>query len=124
MGILNWLFGKKTAPDVPNDGAEAQAVLVYLQGSGLPQEVYDEYDLATLEDQLMEVIELNVLGEFDGNEFGHEGVTLFMYAPDAERLFAGIEPVLRAYPLCKNATVTIRYGAPGAPERKLLLETH
>jgi hypothetical protein len=42
---------------------------------------------------------------------------LFLYGPDADKLFAGVEPVLRNYPLCQGAKVVLRYGGPGAPER-------
>ena len=102
---------------LPNE----QAVLVYLDGQNLPQEVYEDYDVSTLEDQLSEVIESQSLGEFDGNEFGPDGVTLYMYSPDAEKLFSGIESVLRAYPLCQNARVVIRQGGPGSQAREIRL---
>jgi tetratricopeptide (TPR) repeat protein len=97
------------------------AVLIQLDGSTLPDAVYRDYDLATLEDQLAEAIEPQGLGEFDGNEFGPENVTLFLYGADAEALFAAIEPVLKAYPLCQNARVIIRQGPPGSPEREVSL---
>lgn len=61
------------------------------------------------------------LGIFDGNGVGPGEATLFMYGPDAERLFAGIEKTLRAYPLCQNARVVIRKGGPGAEEREIRL---
>lgn len=44
-----------------------------------------------------------------------------MYGPDSEKLFKAVEPVLRAYPLCKGARVVIRRGGPGAPERQVEL---
>jgi len=98
-----------------------QAVLVHLDGTGLPDHIYQECDLATIEDQLIEVIARNKLGEFDGNEVGPSETTLFMYGPDAERLFAGIEPILRGYPLCQGARVEIRHGGPGAQTREVRL---
>ncbi len=116
MGILSKLFKKKV--EAPHND---QAVLVYLDGQGLSEEVYSEYDTSTLEDQLMEVIELNSLGKFDGNEFGQGEAILFMYGPDAEALFTGIESILRAYPLCQKARVVIRQGGPGAPQREVHL---
>jgi hypothetical protein len=94
-----------------------QAVLVHLRGTGLPEKVYRENDLATLEDRLSEAIQQAGVGEFDGNEVGVGGATLFMYGPSAEKLFAAIEPVLRASPLCSGARVVIRSGGPGAHER-------
>jgi len=115
MSIFGRLFGKKPT-------ANDQAVLVKLDGAGLPDLVYEKCDLATIEDRLIAAIEEKQLGEFDGNEIGEESTMLYMYGPDAEKLFAGIEAVLRAYPLCEGAEVTIRRGKPGAPERKLTLK--
>jgi hypothetical protein len=121
MNIFAKLFGKKAAPSEAS--GNSQAVLVYLDGQRLPNEVYAEHDLATLEDQLIEVIETRTLGEFDGNEIRERESILYMYGPNAEALFAGIEPTLRKYPLCSNARVVIRQGNPGAPQRELRLQT-
>lgn len=116
MSILRRIFGQKSTA-LPSE----QAVLVHLDGRGLPEHIYEEYDLATIEDRLIEVIERKRLGEFDGNEIGPDEATLFMYGPDAERLFAGIESILREYPLCQGARVEIRRGAPGGPLREVRL---
>lgn len=119
MSILKRIFGGN---ETTSDGESSQqAVLVYLNGTALPDEVYDEYDLETLESKLIEILERDKLGEYDGNEFGPTETILFMYGPDAERLFAGIEGTLRAYPLCQRARVEIRQGEPGAPMRELQL---
>jgi hypothetical protein len=114
MSFFAKLFGRaKPSPD--------QAVLVHLDGTGLSDAVYEEYGLATLEDQLTEALTRKGTGEFDGNEIGPGETTLFMYGPDAEALLRTVEPVLRAYPLCRGARVIIRAGQPGAPERELKL---
>lgn len=118
MGIFSRILGK--SPDGNKEGPE-EAVLVYLDGTGLPAEVYEECDLATIEDRLIEVIAREKLGDFDGNETGPTETTLFMYGPNAERLFVGIEKTLRGYPLCEGARVVIRRGGPGAEERELRL---
>ena len=115
MGLLDAFKRKPAAPE------PEQAVIVHLRGSGLPDEIYENYDVSTLEDQLIEAIEANQLGEFDGNEFGPEETVLYMYGPDAEKLFNGIESVLRAYPLCQEGFVRIRSGPPGAAERQVPL---
>lgn len=120
MSILQRFFGKRRASPEPI-GASTQAVLVHLDGQGLPDDVYQDNDLATLEDQLRQAIEAGGLGEFDGNEVGPTETTLYMYGPDAERLFAGIESTLRAYPLCKNARIVVRCGGPGANQREVRL---
>lgn len=98
-----------------------QAVLVHLDDADLPDAVAETCDLATLGERLNEVVRRDGLGEYDGDEVGPTGATVFLYGPDAERLFAGIEPTLRAYPLSQHARVVIRHGPPGAPEREVRL---
>ncbi len=105
--------GRLTSPE--------QAVLIHLDAKGLPQRVYDEYDVVTLEDKLEEALSGRGVGEYDGNEFGEGEVVLYLYGADAERLFAVIEGTLRSYPLCRNARVVIRGGEPGAPQREFRL---
>jgi hypothetical protein len=116
MGFLQKLFGIKKAAE-----REEHAVLVYLDGIGLPDNVYQECDTSTLEDMISPILESKGLGEFDGTETGPKETTLFLYGSDADRLFAGVEPVLRSYPLCKGACVILRYGGPGAPQNELKL---
>ena len=132
FGVSVWLISEKrykrlAPPDnrqVTNTAARpaaSQSVLVYLSGTKLPSEVYEKFDLATLEDQLSAAIAARALGEFDGNEVGPGETKLYMYGPDAEQLFAGIEPILRGYPLCKGAKIVIRKGGPGAGQREIVL---
>jgi hypothetical protein len=117
--MLRRFFAKKARPVAAARADESeQAVLVYLDVTDLPQQVYENYDLATIEDRLIEVINANGLGEFDGNEIGPTEAILFMYGPDAELLYQGIEATLRGYPLCQGARVVIRHGGPGAPQRE------
>jgi hypothetical protein len=117
MGFFNRIFGGNSTPPKAAD----QAVLVHLNGTDLADEVYQQYDLAGIEDQLIQAIAAANVGEFDGNEIGPTGATLFMYGPDAERLFKVVEPVLRSYPLCQRGRVVIRHGGPGAVARELQL---
>ncbi|MCA9314900.1 MAG: hypothetical protein H6806_11975 [Planctomycetes bacterium] len=98
-----------------------QAVLVHLDGTGLPDEIYEQCDVATIEDLLLDALTREGTGELDGNEFGPSEVILFMYGKDAEQLFATVEPVLRSYALCKGARVVVRRGPPGAEERVIVL---
>jgi hypothetical protein len=100
---------------------DRHAVLVDLDGAGLPDDVYENFDLETLENQLVEALDKSGVGEYDGNEFGPETVTLFLYGPDADALFRVIEPVLTAYPLCSGARVVVRQGDPDVDGRTLTL---
>jgi hypothetical protein len=114
------LFRKKWSPK--NEKLPDQAVIVELRGAGLPDDVYEKYDLSTLEDQIMGALEGTGLGEFDGNEVGPSGASLYLYGPNADRLFERIENILKNYPLCRSAQVTIRYGPPGAAQRQVTFD--
>ena len=120
MGILGRLFGTKQTPTNAVPAVE-QAVLIHLNGTDLDQQIYEKYDSSTLEDQLAQAVQTSGLGEFDGNEVGPTTTTLYLYGPDAEKIFSRIEPILRGYPLCERAEVVIRLGKPGSPERKVSL---
>jgi hypothetical protein len=104
------------AVQAPNQ--TAGAVLIELDGIHLAESVYKDCDIATLENRLEEVLEFGGYGELDGHETGPENTTVFLYGPDAEALFEAIEPLLRDYPLCQGARLTIRQGD---QERRILL---
>jgi hypothetical protein len=77
--------------------------------------------LDEIEDRLIEAIDDAGVGEFDGNEIGPEDATLYMYGPDADRLFSAVEAVLRDAALPPGSNVVVRYGGPGAEERRIEL---
>lgn len=93
-------------------------VLIELDGIHLPESVYRTCDINTLENRLEEALETNERGELDGHESGPETTTVFLYGADAEALFRAVEPVLRDYPLCQGARVTIRQDT---QERRVVL---
>ncbi len=101
-----------------HDGSSKGEVLIELDGRHLPEAVYKDCDLATLENRLEDALESSGLGDLDGHETGPENTVLFLYGEDAESLFRAVEPVLRDYPLCQGARVTIRQGD---QERRLVL---
>ena len=53
------------------------------------------------------------VGEYDGNELAADGSdgTLYMYGPNADKLFDVVKPHLASSKLLKNVEVTLRYGA-------------
>ena len=89
------------------------AVLVHI--TSLPA----DSGLDEIEDPLIEAIESARVGEFDGNEIGADGAVLYMYGPDADALFAAVEPSLRAAPLGPGSYALKRYGDPGASESRV-----
>lgn len=96
---------------------QEEALLIILDGQGLDDAVYRDHDLTTLEDQLIELLEPDELGELDGHEFGPSTTTIYLYGPDAEKMFARVQPVLSSYLLCQNSRAIIRRGGPGSKER-------
>ncbi|WP_405062253.1 hypothetical protein OG474_11580 [Kribbella sp. NBC_01505] len=77
-----------------------------------------------LEREIRAVVDGSGLGEFDGDEFGGGEAVLYLYGPDADKLYAAVEPALQALPL-RPVQVTRRYGDAGDPaalERRIQLE--
>jgi hypothetical protein len=93
-----------------------QAVIVHLKlrdgGFGSPEE---REALQALEDQMQQAIEEAAAGEFDGDEFGDGKCVLFMYGPDADRLFGVIEPLLKIAPAAAGGCAIKRYGVARDP---------
>lgn len=88
-----------------------QAVIVHLPleedpfGSAREREA-----VATLADALEGAIDEQGVGEFDGEEFGGGRCVIYMYGPDADRLFATVEPILKAAPATRGGFAIRRYG--------------
>lgn len=95
------------------------AVIVHFQ--------YGSTDLArlfALEEQLEQAIVTANAGEFDGNEVAADGSDgyLYMYGPDADKLFAAVRPVLESAEFMQGARVTLRYGPPSDGVKEVEVE--
>jgi len=66
--------------------------------------------IADLADMLHRAIDDHGVGEFDGEESGGGRCVLYMYGPDADRLFGVVEPILKAAPLARGGFAIKRYG--------------
>ena len=106
MGWLSKLWGgDKGAGSEPSK----HAVIVHFQ--------YGSTDLSRLfevERKLESAISAAGAGEYDGNEVNVDGSDgfLYMYGPDADRLFEVVRPILESVPFMKGAVATKRYGPP------------
>ncbi len=98
--------------------AQEQAVIVHFFNYGSK----DLTRLFALEDKLENAIATSGAGEYDGNEIAVDGSDgyLYMYGPDADRLFLVVKPILEVTPFTKGAHVTKRYGPPQGSAK----ETH
>jgi hypothetical protein len=122
--LFSKIFTKNQAAQTESVNSSAeQAVLIYLDGIGLPSEIYQKYDMATLEDQIVAVLEEKGNGEYDGNETGEKETVIFLYGPNAEDIFSEIQEIINRYPLCQNSRVVIRHGKPGADQREVRIGT-
>src|SRR3954471_15842170 len=105
MGFFDKLLGKKGEAEEASD----QAVIVHFQ--------YGSTDLQRLfavEARIEEALAETPVGGLDGNEVAVDGSDgyLYLYGPDADALFAAVQPVLASVDFMAGATVKLRYGPP------------
>ena len=107
MGILSRLFGSKSKITAKPAEHAVIVTFTYIGSTDLDP-------LFALELQLESAISAARVGEYDGNDVAVDGSdgTLYMYGPDADKLFAVVRPVLEACSFMKGATVKLRYGPP------------
>ncbi|WP_292207475.1 hypothetical protein, partial [Mesorhizobium sp.] len=68
------------------------------------------FDSDSIHPALEQVVGNASVGEFDGDKFGEGKCILYMYGPDAERLFVVIEPVLKSSPAAVGGYAIKRFG--------------
>jgi hypothetical protein len=120
MGLFSRMFGGTREPvEKPIE----HAVVVHFDYIGST----DLQPLFAVEEKLEAAIEAASAGEFDGNEVAVDGSDgyLYMYGPDADRLFAAVRPVLEACSFMRGARVKLRYGPAesGVPEKRVVLDS-
>src|SRR5689334_12035387 len=114
------LFGKAKKDDfekgdAPAVAAPQHAVIVQFN---FPSGNLDR--IIELEDQLAKAVEAARVGELDGNEIAVDGRDnlFYLYGPDADKLYAAIEPVVLSWEMLSEARVLLRYGPPGIDTRQ------
>jgi tetratricopeptide (TPR) repeat protein len=88
--------------------ATKTAVLIELAFGRRPGMTTGKGEVIQLAGRLSEAVEAEAAGWYAGEVVGPESTTLIMYGPDAERLFALVEPILLSETICQRARVTIR----------------
>ncbi len=120
-----WLRNRRGAPEGGKDDekmVEQQALIVEIRlPSGDMGSNDDREGIFGLEDQLITAIEKSGAGEFDGNEFGGGVATLYMYGPNADRLWEAVSNTLFGYSAPEGSFAIKRYGKPGSPEERVPL---
>ncbi|MDH4101533.1 MAG: hypothetical protein OEV28_13290, partial [Nitrospirota bacterium] len=87
-----------------------EGVAVYIDGQNLPNEVYEQWDIEELAEEIDEA--MAGTGEIRGAWSGEEETALYLYGPSAETIFSMLQPLLTRHPLCQNARVVLRHGNP------------
>ncbi len=98
---------------------DEQAVIVHLKLRSTWGDVDERGPIFALEDVLGEAIEQSGSGEYDGDEWGQGECVLFMYGPNAERLFETISMELLKFKANPGSWCVLRYGPPGAEVKKV-----
>ena len=102
----------------PEERSE-QALIVHLKlADGKFGDPKERESIIALGDKLNQIIKKQRLGEYDGHEFGEGFATLYMYGPDANKLFDAIIETLKEYPSRSGSHIIRRFGSPGAKEER------
>lgn len=116
MSILSKLLGQTRKSELTRPGEHA-VIVNFGYGRTDPGPVF------ALSDLLEQAICSSSVGEFDGNELAADGSdgSLYMYGPDADRLFAVVRPILESTSFMRGARVKLRYGPAGSGAREHVL---
>jgi hypothetical protein len=112
------LFRRKP-PAVADDGDHAVLIHFALADDAFGNEA-ERTTIGDLGDRLADIVQRAEVGEFDGDEFGGGEAVLYLYGPDEERLWAAVEPEVRACAL-RPAFALLRPGGPNAAAHRLEL---
>ena len=89
---------------------------IFLDGVSLPDEVYANLDF----DAVVEALTSAAGPEsYHGFAQGAEETGLFFFGPNADDMFARVEPALCSLPVGQNARVVIRHGTRGSNSREV-----
>ena len=127
MKLLDRIIAMIAPPSVsepaPSPGRSAHALLVFIPTSpesaaAAPRsrERSAAPDLRVLQERLSRAMVLQHAGRFDGVSPVDSGIMLSFSGPNADRLAAVALPLLRSARLPAGATITRRFGGPGARE--------
>ena len=113
----------KPAPAPAETGDQDHLLLIHLALSDGQFGTEQERELLfELESRIEHAIESAGAGELDGNEVGGGEFAIYVYGPDADRMFALAEPVLQAFGPRTGSWAKKRYGPPADGVREVRVE--
>lgn len=98
-----------------------QCLAIYLDGTSLPDEVYADLDFDAVVAEIGAAAGDN---SYRGSWQGPQETGIFFFGPDAEGMFARVEPILRRLPIGQNARVVIRHGKESVEPREVRMPRH
>jgi hypothetical protein len=119
MFFILWV---EKSPRVVN-AAEEQALIITIPlHSGKTGNADELKRLYALEDQLIVAMKESGAGEYDGNEIGEGVFTIYIYGPNADRLFAVVRPILKKFRPPTGSYLIKRYGKPGSKQDRVAID--
>jgi hypothetical protein len=113
-GFFRKIFGRRASAECPKEWI---AVRFKLSTSGQFGSLEERAMVHRFSDSLASVIEDQQIGVFDGDEYGNGEGALFMYGPNADRLFEAVYLLLSTWSPVKGGYAIKRYGVPERSER-------
>ncbi|MEZ6128360.1 MAG: hypothetical protein R3C59_06740 [Planctomycetaceae bacterium] len=86
----------------------AECVAIVLDGTTLPDEVYESSDINDMISEMVDAIE--DAGELRSWWEGPTDTVLYFFGHDAEQLWSVLQPVVESYDRCQNARIILRHG--------------
>ena len=117
MGLLDRLFGSSKNNSIKHE-IEHAVIVQFDYGFQSMDELYK------LRDKLENTIKMNNLGEYDGHEMAtdYSDGFLYMYGPNAEKLYNGIKETLEQTDFMNGATAKLRFGPPNDGVKEITVE--
>ena len=103
------ILPKCSGAKADEEGEQALIVTIRLH-SGDMGDKEERTRILALQHQLSDAIENSSAGEFDGDEWGGETCTIYMYGPSAERLLSVTWPILKEFHAPPDSYLTKRCG--------------
>lgn len=119
MNFIKKIFGSKGAQNgIHQPEIEDSVIIHFNYGIGRMDELYE------LRDKLEKEIEKKNLGEYDGHEIAidYSDGYLFMYGPNAEKLFNGIKDILDKTNFMKGAKAKLRFESIDDHAKEIIVE--
>ena len=112
MVFWNRWFGRKEDSPPETDDAGTHCVLIHLLLAAQWPSDDETSRYHALQDELEKRITDAGAGELDGDEWGEGECTIFLYGPDADRLWAAVAPVLSRHRFPPGSWALKRFGGP------------